>query len=267
MKMVTLKNFVLVAVVCAVCVTASAQQRVITNTVTPKDLSVYNGQTVDLSIFRYIHKGWNTICLPVSLTEDEVNNIFGEECRLETLVGVESTGTATKLNFKDVKPDGLKANTPYILYSTLESGVREIRQGEAQVTTGEVEREFSDNTGTTVVFGGATEPGSSDGIYGILVKDNSSATFVDASNVAKGILASRCFITLNGGETTNTLHTNHLDYNMTGVETVAGELSDNELVDVYNISGVKVASRVSPDNIRRLGKGAYVVKGKCFLVR
>ncbi len=267
MKKFSLKSIAFAAVACMACATASAQLRVITNTVSPKDLSSYEGKTIDLSVFRYIHQGWNTICLPVSLTTDEVNNIFGKECRLEALVGVESTGTDTKLNFKDVKPDGLKANTPYILYSTLESGVREIRQSKAQVVTDTVVQQFSDNIGTTVVFGGATKAGSADGIYGILVKDNSSATFVDASNVASGILASRCFIKLNGGETTHTLTTNHLDYNTTGVESVAGALASDELVDVYNISGVKVASKISPEQIRNLGKGAYIVKGKCFLVK
>lgn len=242
-------------------------QRVITNTVTPKDLTVYNEQTVDLTIFRYIYKGWNTICLPLSLTTDEVNNIFGEDCRLETLVGVENTGTTTKLNFKDVKPDGLKANTPYILYSTLDNGVREIRKSSAYVTTGPVELSFSDNTGTTVVFGGATEAGSADGIYGILVRDNSTAAFVDVSNVAGGILASRCFIELNGGETTNTLYSNHFDYNMTDVQSVVSEIDPNEPIDVYNVSGVKIATKILPGEIKTLGKGVYVVKGKKFQVR
>lgn len=266
MKRFTLKTIVVAAVACMAFGSVSAQ-RVITNTVTPTDLTPYNGQTIDLSIFRYIYKGWNTICLPVSLTTDEVNAIFGNDCRLETLVGVENTGTTTKLNFKDVKPDGLKANTPYILYSEKESGVREIHQTKAEVTTGPVELKFADNTGTTVVFGGATEAGSADGIYGILVKDNATAAFVDASNVAKGILPSRCFIQLNGGETANTLYSNHLDYNMTGVETIAKDLTSDEPVDVYNISGVKVASKILPSQIRSLGKGAYIVKGKTFLIR
>ena len=266
MKKITLKRLVLAAAVCAACTTASAQTRVITNTVTPKDLSVYNGKEVNLSIFRYIHKGWNTICLPVSLTTDELNSIFGDDCRLETLVGVESTGTATKLNFQDVKPDGLKANTPYILYSTLDSDVREVHLT-TQVTTADVAQEFTDNTGTKVVFGGATEAGDTDGLYAILVKDNASATFVDVSNVTSGIRASRCYIKLNGGETTNTLTTNHIDHNATGVESVTGDMADGELVDVYNISGVKVASQITPGQVRNLPKGAYVAKGKCFLVR
>lgn len=267
MKKITLRSFAFATLAFVAVSSACAQQRVVTNTVSPKDLTAYSGQTIDLSIFRYIYQGWNTICLPVSLTTEEVNNIFGDDCRLETLVGVENNGTSTKLNFKDVKPDGLKANTPYILYSTKESGVREIHLSEAQVTTGPVELKFSDNAGTSVVFGGATEAGSAEGIYAILVKDNSAASFVDVSNVAKGILASRCFIKLNGGETTNTLQSNHLGYDMTGVESVASSLGTDELVDVYNISGVKVASKIPASDIRSLGKGAYIVKGKCFLVK
>lgn len=266
MKNFTLKALALAALSLVMIETANAQM-VITNTVTPKDLTVYNGQTVDLSIYRYIYKGWNTICLPISLTEAEVNAIFGDECRLETLVGVENNGTNTKLNFKDVKPDGLKANTPYILYSTLENGVRKIHQSEANVTTGEVELTFTDPNGTTVTFGGATQPGSAEGIYGILVKDNANAAFVDASDVASGIRTSRCFIQMNGGETTNTLTSNHLDYNLTAVDEAATIATQDEAVDVYNISGIKIASAIKPGEISTLGKGVYVIKGQTIWVR
>ncbi len=266
MKHVTLKSIAVAVLAIVMCGTVQAQ-RVITNTVNPRDLTVYDGQTIDLSIFRYIYKGWNTICLPISLTEAEVNEIFGDDCRLETLVGVENNGTNTKLNFKDVKPDGLKARTPYILYSNKDNRVCEIRQTEAEVTTGEVRLEFSDNTGTTVVFGGATEPGSAQGIYGILVKDNATAAFVDATNVASGIRASRCFIELNGGETENTLFSNHLDYNMTGVEDITAEIDEDELVDVYNVSGVRIATQLTRSDIDKLGKGVYVIKGQKIWVK
>ncbi len=249
----------------AVCMVSA--QRVTTNTVSPKDLAVYDGQTIDLSVYRYIHKGWNTICLPVSLTTRELNKIFGSDCRLETLVGVENTGTSTKLNFKDVKPDGLKANTPYILYSTQESGVREISKDGVEIALEPVEKSFSDNTGTEVTFGGTTKPGDTDGMYAILVKDNAEAKFVDVSNARNGILASRCFIKINGGETSNTITSNHFDYNMTGVDSVAGEMDGNELTDVYNVSGVKVASGVKVSEISKLGKGVYVVKGRTILVK
>ena len=43
MKKITLKNLVLVAVACMTFNTVSAQQRVVTNTVSPKDLTAYNG--------------------------------------------------------------------------------------------------------------------------------------------------------------------------------------------------------------------------------
>lgn len=259
------RPFALVAALLLTITTAQAQ-RVITNTVNPVDFTQYDGKTVDLSIFRYIHQGWNTICLPIDLTTDEVNTIFGNDCTLETLVGVENTGTTTRLNFKDVKPDGLKANTPYLLHSTQPSGVVEIAQSYAYVTTGPVELKFTDNTGTEVVFGGATEAGDALGIYGILVRDNSEAKFVDASNVANGILASRCFIRLNEGETQQTLYSNHLDYNMTSADALQSELTANEPIDVYNISGVIVAKSISPSEIHTLPKGAYVTKGKAFLI-
>ena len=264
MKNFTLKTVFLAAMALVLAVNAGAQT-VITSTVSPKDLAAYDEQTIDLTIYRYIYKGWNTICLPVSLTEAQINEIFGEECRLETLVGVESTGTASKLNFKDVKRDGLKAKTPYILYSTMDDGVRTIHLPEAYVTVGDVELSFIDNTGTTVQFSGATEKQGTEGMYGIIAKDNQSAAFVEASHVPQ-IYASRCYIKYNGGDTGQLLTSNHLDYDMTGIEAAVAAAKDGP-VDVYNVSGVRIAAGVTPAELQKLPKGVYVIKGQKIWVK
>lgn len=244
---------------------AANAQRVITNTVSPKDLSDYDGKSVDLTIYRYIHQGWNTVCLPVSLTEAELNEVFGSECRLETLVGVETDGTTTKLNFKDVKPDGLKAHTPYILYSTETSGVREIKQNSATIEIGDAELNFTDNAGQSVSFAGASDKQDTEGMYGIIARDNQTAAFVNASQVPV-IYSTRCYIKLNGGELTQQLATNHLPYDITAVESATADLAaSNEPVDVYNLMGARVATGVAPSDIARvLPKGIYVVKGKTY---
>lgn len=266
MKHFTQKLLLVAVAMLCLTTTLNAQTRVVSNTVSPKDLTAYDGKTVDMTLFRYIFKGWNTICLPFSMTEDEINAVFGDECRLETLVGIENTGKATKLNFKDVKPDGIQANTPYILYSEKESGVRTIHMPKAAISTENVVKTFSDNTGTEVSFTGATEQQGTTGMYGIIAKDNANAAFVDASAVDK-IYASRCFIKVNNGETTRLLTSNHLDYQMTGIEDIQSATESDGPVDVYNISGVKVATGIAPADIQKLGKGVYVVKGKKILVK
>lgn len=246
--------------------TASAQ-RLTTNTVDPKDLAPYDGQTIDLTLYRYIFKGWNTVCFPFTMTEQELNAAFGEDCRLETLVGVENNGQATKLNFKDVKPDGLQANTPYILYSDRQSGVRTIHLPEAQITIGDVVKTFSDNTGTEVSFSGVTQKQGTQGVYGIIAKDNANAAFVDASQVDR-VYASRCYIKVNNGETTRLLTSNHIDYNVTGIQDIqASATATDEPVDVYNISGIRIAKNLPLSRINSLGKGVYVVKGRTIWVR
>ncbi len=262
-----MKNFTKLFILAAAILMATtvSADKLITSTVSPKDLTAYDQQTVDLTVYRYIYKGWNTICLPFSLTEEQINEIFGEECRLETLVGVENTGTATKLNFKDVKRDGLKAKTPYILFSTKESGVRTINVSDAYITLGEVELSFEDNTGTTVQFSGATEKQGTAGMYGIIAKDNATAAFVNATTVPQ-IYASRCYIKLNDGELTQLLTSNHLDYDMTGVDAAIVDAADQP-VDVYNVSGVRIAKSVVPADLAKLPKGVYVIKGKKIWVR
>ena len=125
---------------------------------------------------------------------------------------------------------------------------------------------FEDNTGTTVQFSGATEKQTTEGMYGIIAKDNATAAFVNASSVPQ-IYPSRCFIKLNGGELTQLLTSNHLEYDdVTGVEAAVAAAADAP-VDVYNVSGVRIAKDMAPADLAKLPKGVYVVKGQKIWVK
>ena len=100
---------------------------------------------------------------------------------------------------------------------------------------------------------------ASDGLYGILAKDNAEAQFVSVGNVANGFHATRCCISISNGNTA-ILKTNHLAAGeVTSIHAVA---KANEKVDVYNVSGIKVA-----DNVNGLQPGIYIVKGRKVLVK
>ena len=53
---------------------------------------------------------------------------------------------------------------------------------------------------------------------------------------------------------------------ITGVE-AAVAVADGAPVDVYNISGVRIAKGVAPADLAKLPKGVYVVKGQKIWVR
>lgn len=255
-----MKKLLLMAALALGCISASAQNKLTLSTYQGTDLTKYDGQTMDVTVNRYLFKGWNTISLPFAMTEAQVNEAFGSDCKLEKLVGVENDGLEVKLNFQDCKAEGIKANMPYILYYTGENGSKKIEAENALIENGVSKVVFTAaGTGETVTMAAAQQQMEPEGLYGILAKDNSEAAFVNAANSTNGFYATRCYVQMSNG-TSKLLKTNHL---------AAGETSSiksiaqaDEQVAVYNLSGVKVA-----ESIEGLQPGIYVVKGKTVVVK
>lgn len=259
-----MKKFYLLAVMAVISLSVSAQQTLNISTYSGSDLTKYEGLTKNVSLNRYMFQGWNTICLPISLTEAEVNEAFGSDCRLETLVGVENNGAEIILNFQDVKEGGIQANHPYIIYFNNETQNVRVSKENATIKNDNTTVSFSDNQGITVTFAGTYKKHDSKGLYGILAKDNSESSFVNVDNYPNGFFATRCFITLSNGNST-TLKANHIKAgDITAINSV---LASNERVDVYNVSGVKVGQNMSVNDINNLNKGVYVIKGKKIAVK
>ena len=107
--------------------------------------------------------------------------------------------------------------------------------------------------------GGVPQKTDGAGLYGILARDNAEATFVSADDVTNGFFATRCFVQVSNGNKTPLL-THHIgEGEVTGINNIAVA---GERVDVYNVSGVKVADRIDG-----LQPGVYVVKGRKVMVK
>ena len=94
-----MKKLLLMAAFALSCIGASAQQTLTLSTYKGTDIKKYAGKKMNVTLNRYVFKGWNTISLPISMSEAEVNATFGSDCKLEKLVGVENNGTGVVLNF------------------------------------------------------------------------------------------------------------------------------------------------------------------------
>lgn len=257
-----MKKFYVIAMMALATLTASAQSLTI-STYAGTDVTKHNGQTKNVNINRYLFKGWNTICLPFSMTAEEVTETFGTDCKLETLVGVENDGANIKLNFQDCKSTGLEANHPYILYYNKESKSVKFT-AEKTIKSGKASISFNDENGVEVTFSGTSQKKNAEGLYGILAKDNAEAEFVNVDNTTSGFYATRCYVQLSTGNNT-ILKTNHIAAgDITAIKNV---VKAGERVDVYNISGVKVASNATISDVNKLNKGVYVVKGKKIAVK
>ena len=259
-----MKKLLLTAVFALGCIGMNAQGNLTLSTYKGTDLTKYTGKTLNVTVNRYIFNGWNTISLPFSLTEAQINETFGNDCKLEKLIGVENDGQNIKLNFQNCKSEGIKANTPYILYYTGTTGTKKIKAENVLITDAPATLTFTaEGTSETVTMSCAKQHIQASGLYGIWAKDNSDASFANVNEASNGFYATRCYIQLSNGNST-ILTTNHIAGDITNITSV---IKNGEKVDVYNISGVKVANKINASEINDLQKGIYVVKGKKVLVK
>ncbi|MBQ0048122.1 MAG: hypothetical protein KBT33_11580 [Prevotellaceae bacterium] len=258
-----MKKLLLIAAVILGCTTASAQKTLNLSTYSGTNLSQYDGKTLNISVNRQLFKGWNTISLPFDMSAEQVEAAFGSDCKLEALVGAEDDGMQLKLNFKDCKSEGIKANIPYILYYTGETATKKFTTESAICKDEPATVSFTTLKGVKVTFTGAQKQTEAKGLYGILARDNTEAAFVNVDDITSGFYATRCYVELSNGNST-VLQTNHISDDVTSVKSV---VKAGESVDVYNISGTKVANKIHADKINSLPAGIYVVKNKKVLVR
>lgn len=260
-----MKKFYLIAALSCCMAIAHAQSVLNLSTYKGTDLSLYAGKTYNVSVNRYIFKGWNTISLPFAVDENTLNEVFGNDCKLEKLIGVEKCGLGVKLNFQDCKADGIEPNTPYILYYNGESCNKKISVNRALIIAGDSKLSFTvEGSGEVVTMECALTLTAASGLYGVLAKDNGEAKFVNTDAINSGFFATRCFVKLSSGNV-KMLLTNHIGKG--DVTSIAQIANDAEIVDVYSISGALVASQIPASEVKNLQKGIYVVKGKKIIVK
>lgn len=221
------------------------------------NVSQYDGQTRNVSMSRSVFNGWNTLCVPFSMTTEELNATFGAGCKLETLSAITKEGNVIDLYFTDVKAEGVKANTPYLLHYTGETKTVKMVANETTIEANDAPALLFIADNAFVQFNGAAkhiEANEQDAMYGIYVKDNAEAAFSLVTPETSGFYATRCFITVDGVKNP-TFKAHHGAAPVTAINAVKAEnASDN----VYNVNGVRQNS---------LQKGVNITKGQKVIVK
>ncbi|MBQ9356993.1 MAG: hypothetical protein IJT98_06875 [Prevotella sp.] len=259
-----MKKFFTIAAMTVLALGLQAQTRLSLSTYNGTNLERYDGQVCNVTVNRYMFTGWNTIALPFAMSEQQLNEIFGTDCRLERLIGVEDATEGITLNFINCKAGGMEANTPYMLYYTGETGnVRIV--AEATIANRQAALSYTTQNGEVVTMEAARTHTDGEGLYGVLARDNSEVKFVAVGQEhTSGFYATRCYIRLSSG-TSQMLIARHLGYgDATSINAIA---TQDELVDVYNMQGAKVASQVRAAEVNSLRPAIYIVKGQKVLVR
>ena len=221
---------------------------------------------------------WNSLVLPVSLTEEQFHEAFGSRARLSEIDCVTTEGNNRIINFKTVQEsDGiyLKENIPYIIYideaetekhpadeqyQSIEDGVV---QGPIYIVNSGVDYQMKNNKDTE-----------------IKVTKTPELSYL-GSYVSNQPLPKDCYIFSNG----NLFHTSK-EYEMkayrcwieyqtdddtplakfsvnntaTGIDCITDNI-ENADSHIYNISGQKI------ENTDNLPEGIYIINGKKLIIK
>jgi len=238
------KPFILAAAI--LMATTVSADKLITSTVSPKDLTAYDEQTVDLTVYRYIYKGWNTIILPFSMNATEIEDVFGAGT-LYSFTGAD----AGSLNFATAS--ALAPHVPYMFKADADKNIsgKTISGRTITVSTNGLK-----TAGTDYNFVGTYTPYAQDasespievGKDYVLGADNN----FHLTTVKNALKAFRAYIQANkADEPTPARLAIVIDGETTAIEAIDGRVLNNAAI--YNLAGQKV---------QNAQKGIFIQNGK-----
>lgn len=223
---------------------------------------------------------WNSLVLPVSLTEAQFHEAFGSRARLSEIDRVTTEGNNRVINFKTVQEsDGtyLKENTPYIIYieeaetekhpadeqyQSIEDGVV---QGPIYIVNSGVDYQMTNNKNTKIKV--TSEKTRELSYLGSYVHDQSLP--IDCYIFSNGNLfhtskeyqmkAYRCWIEYQTDDDTP-LAKFSVNNTATGIDCITDNI-ENADSHIYNISGQKI------ENTDNLPEGIYIINGKKLIIK
>lgn len=224
---------------------------------------------------------WNSLVLPVSLTEEQFHEAFGSGARLSEMDCVTTEGNNRIINFKTVQAsdDGiyLKENIPYIIYieeaetekhpadeqyESIEDGVV---QGPIYIVNSGVDYQMTNNKNTEIKVTSEKTPKLS--YLGSYVSNQRLP--IDCYIFSNGNLfhtskeytmkAYRCWIDYQTDDDTP-LAKFSVNNTATGIDCITDNI-ENADSHIYNISGQEI------ENTDNLPEGIYIINGKKLIIK
>lgn len=248
-----MKKIFLAAIIGLATLNANAVRKIVsTSTATLKTEQI----TVDTQVSRYFIAGYNTICLPFSVSAEDLQQAVGEGVMLEKLVGVEGS----ELLFMDVTEGGIEAGKPYLIYcpttkfAYFTNKDSQVLSQPSAITVGGVSMTSYFNTAKPTGIWGIPAKQDTDILQSVLVEVNSDKQFlptrcgISCKNIMNPVI--KHIASMNGGETI-----------------IANLYAKNAVVDVYSTNGTLVSKGIRMNDTQSLPKGIYVVNGVKFMVK
>lgn len=268
-----MKHFTLLLMAAAtICTNAFAQTKAknIYTSATTLNLEVLQNQTQPVVLNRTLFAGYNTICLPMSLSAEQLR-AAAKDVQIERLEAIRQEGSTLNMYFLDCTNEGIEAGVPYLIFSPTFQTLHASTQASSGISTELKSVSKSDGQGNTVTFGSSWETLKVEGRYGIPAQQDTYVleSILIRTDADKAFLPTRCGFTWDEQASTASAleikHVTSLEDITTSIEKLEAE---NAVVDIYNAQGTIVATAT---NIRAakqsLPQGIYVVKGHKFAVK
>lgn len=254
-KMIT-RSLVALFMAAGLSTSANAQSVVTLSTISKMDFSKVTEKTLTVRTSRQFFAGYNTICLPFSLTAEQLTSIVGDGVQLEMLVQAEEG----VLTFLDVTNEGIKAGMPYLIYSPKAQQVT-FSTHDTNLATDPM----TINVGLAQMCG-RFEPSKEWNLFGIPAqqdKDILDAVLVRTEG-DKVFYPTRCGFNYNGNGIPVIKHVKSFD-ETTAIRSLE---ASNRKVDIYNSNGILVQKNTSlRDAKKNLKTGVYIVNGMKLIVK
>lgn len=207
-----------------------------------------------IQLNRYFFAGYNTLCLPMSVSAEQLGDI-----KVERFQGIEQEGNILNLYFVECTNEGIQAGVPYLVYSPKSQYFR-IKNSDAMTIGNELKViRMSDKNGNTVTFGSGWETIEKVGRYGIPAQQD--VTPLEAvlvrTNADKKFLPTRCGFTWN-------------QQNASAKELRIVHLSQVELTKINNTNIQNATDNTYDLNGRKVNKsakGLHIQDGKKVTVK
>ena len=258
-----MKQFVLaLTMTMALTTTAFAQNKVKSIYASSSKLDIEmmqnSDQTVQLN--RFFFAGYNTLCLPFSLTADQLA-LAAKDLKVERLAGIQQEGATLNLYFVDCTAEGIQAGVPYLIYSPT-SQYMKVKNTDVLNFDKELKAvRMADDNGNIVTFGSSWESLERVGHYGIPAKQDVTPleSVLVRTEGDKTFLPTRCgFTWLQQSASANELKIQHAA-SKGEVTAILGIKQNNTTGgDYYDLQGRKTSENA---------KGIRIQNGKKTIVK
>ena len=223
-------------------------------------ISDNKGKIVNIKLKRALQNGWNTICLPFAMSDEEIRETFGEGTLVEQLTGVGNSDGVCTLTFSKTT-GGIEAGKAYLIKPASGAPATVLSFRSKQMADGDKEEteEFSvTGASGTLCFQGnyarkaLISDGTTDGLY--FTQNNKIYRVASGSSVIMN--GFHCFIRTSEPNALSAARMVHNDGSTTDLRLVeVGSTADGQRV--YNLQGMQADEKA--------GRGVYIKNGRKFV--